>query len=138
MRFSTHCLHDPSPPPSGRERQEQCANLQQLHRPKFTVPSIDAHCTLGSPPGRAGAKRLRGLTAPIPPKNYPQNHRTDSTYKLPTEPPRRVHSMTTQGTDALIHPTNCIPPPSVCTAPLPLPSGGTSPHGARQGLCANF
>ena len=39
------------------------------------------HRTLGSPSGRAGAKRLRGLTAPIPPTNYPQNHCTDSLYE---------------------------------------------------------
>ena len=53
-------------------------------------------------------------------------HCTDFAYKLPTEPLHRF----------LIR--NCIPQPTVCTTPLPLPSGGTSPHGARQGLGANF
>ena len=41
-------------------------------------PSIDTHQALGSPSGRAGAKRLRGLTAPILPTSYPQIHCTDS------------------------------------------------------------
>ena len=55
--------------------------MTHRQKPKFNAPSIDAHQALGSPDGRAGAKRLRGLTAPIPPKNYPQNHRTDSSYE---------------------------------------------------------
>ena len=49
-----------------------------LNKPEFIPPSIDAHQTLGSPSGRAGAKRLRGLTAPILPTSYPQIHCTDS------------------------------------------------------------
>ncbi len=102
---------------------ETYAKLQQ---PIPLPPSIDALRALGSPSGRAGAKRLRGLTAPIPPTNYPQNHCTDSTHTLPTEPPHRSPIR------------NCIPLPTVCTTPLPLPSGGTSPHGARQEPCANF
>ena len=35
------------------------------HRTLALPPSIDTHQALGSPSGRAGAKRLRGLTAPI-------------------------------------------------------------------------
>ena len=57
---------------------------QTTHRPTAPLalpPSIDTHQALGSPSGRAGAKRLRGLTAPIPPTNYPQTHRTDPSYK---------------------------------------------------------
>ncbi len=50
-------------------------------------PSINAHHTLGAPDGRAGAKRLRGLTAPIPPTNSPQNHRTDPSYETAFLPP---------------------------------------------------
>ncbi len=108
--------------------------------------SADVHGTLGSPTGRAGAKRLRGLTAPIPSTKHPQTHRTppwlslreswreaperahrtNSTYNLSIEPPHRF----------LIR--NCILPPTVSTTPLPLPSGGTSPQGARQGPGANF
>ena len=42
-----------------------------LDKPKFNVPFTDAHRTLGSPDRRAGAKRLRGLTAPIPSTDYP-------------------------------------------------------------------
>ena len=77
--YETAFLHKlsahPSPPPFGRylsrrERQELRANLKQPHKPQFNAPSIDAHRTLGSPSGRAGAKRLRGLTAPIPIQNY--------------------------------------------------------------------
>ena len=49
---------------------------------QFNALSTDAHRTLGSPGRRAGAKRLRGLTAPILPTGYPQIHRTDSTYNL--------------------------------------------------------
>ena len=48
-------------------------------------------------------------------------HRTDSTDKLPSDPPHRF----------LIR--NCILPPTVCTIPLPLPSGGTSPVGRGKG-----
>ena len=44
-------------------------------------PSIDIHQALGSPSGRAGAKRLRGLTTPILPTGYPQIHCTDSLYE---------------------------------------------------------
>ena len=40
--------------------------MTHRQKPKFNAPSIDAHQALGSPDGRAGAKRLRGLTAPIP------------------------------------------------------------------------
>ena len=60
--------------------------------PLSLPPTISAHQALGSPSGRAGAKRLRGLTVPIPPTNHPQNHRTDSPYettfhhKLPAHP----------------------------------------------------
>ncbi|MBQ2446290.1 MAG: hypothetical protein II272_07595, partial [Oscillospiraceae bacterium] len=75
---------------------------------KFNALSIDAHQALGSPSGRAGAKRLRGLTAPILPTSYHQIHRTDSSH----EP----HSS-----------TNCL------HIPLPLPSGGTSPVGRGKG-----
>ena len=76
----------PSPPPFGRylsrrERQELCANLKRNDKPKFIAPSTNAHRTLGSPSGRAGAKRLRGLTAPILPISYPQIHCTDSLYE---------------------------------------------------------
>ena len=74
------------------------------HRTLGSPPSIDAHQALGSPSGRAGAKRLRGLTAPIPPTNYPQTHPTDSSHEL--------------------HPS-----PHCLHIPLPLPSGGTSPGG---------
>ena len=92
----------------------------------FIPPSIDAHRTLGSPsthrhpPSSWLSLRESWREAPE------RAHCTDSTYKLPTEPPHRF----------LIR--NCIPPRTVCTTPLPLPSGGTSPHGARQELCANF
>ncbi len=72
--------------PGGRGKG-LCANFEQLHRPKFIAPSTDALRTLGSPSGRAGAKRLRGITAPISPTNYLRNYRTDSTYIQPTEPP---------------------------------------------------
>ena len=54
--------------------------------PLALPPSIDIHQALGSPSGRAGAKRLRGLTAPIPPTNYPQIHCTDSTHRPPLVP----------------------------------------------------
>jgi hypothetical protein len=54
-------------------------------------PPIDAHQALGSPSGRAGAKRLRGITAPIPPIISPSNHCTDSTYNLSIEPLQRFH-----------------------------------------------
>ena len=69
------------------------ANLKHPYNLKFSTLSIDTHQALGSPSihrcspcpwlslRRAGAKRLRGLTAPIPPKNYPQTHRTDSSYE---------------------------------------------------------
>ena len=56
-----------------------------LDKPKFFAPSTDAHRALGSPSGRAGAKRLRGITAPISPTNYLQNHRTDFIYGLTIE-----------------------------------------------------
>ena len=78
------------------------------HRTLALPPSIDTHRTLGSPFGRAGAKRLRGLTAPILPTSYPQNHRNDSSHEL--------HAY-----------TNCL------HIPLPLPSGGTSPGGRGKG-----
>ena len=76
----------PLPLPSGGTsphgaRQGLCADCKHIHKPKFIHPSTDAHQALGSPSGRAGAKRLRGLTAPIPLKNYPQNHCTDSSYE---------------------------------------------------------
>ena len=86
----TAFLHElsahPSPPPFGRylsrrERQELCANFKTLDKPKFNAPSTDAHQALGSPSGRAGAKRLRGLTAPIPPTSYPQTHRINSSHE---------------------------------------------------------
>ena len=108
-------------------------------------PSIDTHQALGSPSGRAGAKRLRGLTAPIPPTAPQQIHRTLGS------PSGRAGAKRLRGLTAPIPPTNhptdpphrslirnCIPHPTFCTTPLPLPSGGTSPHGARQGLSANF
>ena len=45
--------------------------LGLLDKSKFHASSIDAHRALGSPSGRAGAKRLRGITAPILSTNYP-------------------------------------------------------------------
>ena len=59
----------------------KCANFKHPYNPKFSTPSIDTHQALGSPSGRAGAKRLRGLTAQIPPTNYHQIHCTDSSYE---------------------------------------------------------
>ena len=69
-------------------RKSNCSTKRNLSL-RLSMPTaplalplpIDAHQALGSPSGRAGAKRLRGLTAPIPPTNYPQNHRTDSLYE---------------------------------------------------------
>ncbi len=58
-----------------------------LHHPSIPTvpltlpPSIDTHQALGSPDRRTGAKRLRGLTAPILPTSYPQIHCTDSLYE---------------------------------------------------------
>ena len=82
-------------------------------KPLALPPSTDARRALGSPFGRAGAKRLRGITAPIRPTNYLQNHCTNFSHLL--------HSC-----------TNCL------HIPLPLPSGGTSPGGRGKGLCANL
>ena len=50
--------------------------------PLALPPSIDIHQALGSPSGRAGAKRLRGITAPILPTGYPQIHCSDSLYEI--------------------------------------------------------
>ena len=86
----------------GAPERDRCTD--STHKPAFLALSIDAHQALGSPSGRAGAKRLRGLTAPILPINYPQNHRTDSSHELHSAP-------------------HCL------HIPLPLPSGGTSPGG---------
>ena len=138
--YETAFLHKlsahPSPPPFGRylsrrERQGLCANFKQPHKPQFIALSIDTHRTLGSPDRRAGAKRLRGLTALIPPTNYLQNHRTDSTDRLPSDPLHRFYLQS-------IHRT---------TAPIPytkLHSCTNCLHDSlllgeeRQELCANF
>ena len=99
---------------------------KQLDKPQFIAPSIDAHQALGSPsiprcpPSPWLSLRESWREAPE------RAHCTDSSHRPPTAPPHRF----------LIR--NCIPPPTVCTTPLPLPSGGTSPHGARQGPGANF
>ena len=85
--------------------------------PLALPPVIDARQALGSPDRRAGAKRLRGLTALIPSTDFPQNHRTDATYNLFIELLHRF----------LIR--YCSSVRTVCTIPLPLPSGGTSPGG---------
>ena len=91
--------------------------------PLALPPTLDAHQALGSPSGRAGAKRLRGLTAPILPTGYPQNHRTDSTQKLPTEPPHRF----------LIR--NCIPAQTVCTSLSPSLREVPLPEGEARAVC---
>ena len=83
---TAYCLHNPLPLPSGGTSPKGrgkglCANFKQHHKPEFIPPSIDTHQTLGSPSGRAGAKRLRGLTAPILPTSYPQNHPTNSSHE---------------------------------------------------------
>ena len=83
------------------------------YKPEFNAPSIDAHRALGSPSGRAGAKRLRGLTAPIPPTGYPQIHCTDSSYET-----------------AFLH--------ELSAHPSPPPFGRYLSRRERQGLCANF
>ncbi len=49
--------------------------------PLALLPSIDTHQALGSPDRRAGAKRLRGLTAPISPTNPP--HRSPIRNRIP-------------------------------------------------------
>ena len=136
----------PSPPPFGRylsrrERQELCANFKQcenrdltlrlpmLTKPLALPPSIDTRQALGSPSGRAGAKRLRGLTAPILPKNYPLNHRTDSIHGLTIEQPHQFHPQTTPRTAAPIPYTKLHSSTDCLHIPLPLPLGGTSPGG---------
>ena len=81
--------------------------------PSSLPPSIDTHCTLGSPSGRAGAKRLRGLTAPILPTGYPQIHCTDSLYET-----------------AFLH--------KLSAHPSPPPFGRYLSRRERQDLCANF
>ena len=48
---------------------------------------------LGSPSGRAGAKRLRGITAPILPTSYPQIHCTDSLYETASHYPRSARPL---------------------------------------------
>ena len=57
------------------------ANFKHLGKSECIALSTDAHLALGSPSGRAGAKRLRGLTAPILPTSYPQIYCTDSLYE---------------------------------------------------------
>ena len=75
--------------------------------------TISAHQALGSPSGRAGAKRLRGLTAPIPPTTHPQTHRTDPPYETTFHHKLPAH-------------------------PSPPPFGRYLSRRERQGLCANF
>ena len=89
-----------------------------LHLPTPTAPlalppSPDTHHTLGSPSGRAGAKRLRGLTAPILPTSYPQIHCTDSLYETASHHPLSAH-------------------------PSPPPFGRYLSRRERQELSANF
>ena len=84
-----------------------------LDNPGFNAPSTDAHQALGSPSGRAGAKRLRGLTAPILPTSYPQIHCTDSLYET-----------------AFLH--------ELSAHPSPPPFGRYLSRRERQGLCANL
>ena len=80
---------------------------------QFIAQSIDTHQALGSPSGRAGAKRLRGLTAPILPTTYPQIHCTDSLYET-----------------AFLH--------ELSAHPSPPPFGRYLSRRERQELCANF
>ena len=82
-------------------------------KPQFIAPSIDDHQALGSPSGRAGAKRLRGLTAPILPTSYPQIHCTDSLYETASHHPLSAH-------------------------PSPPPCGRYLSRRERQGLGGNF
>ena len=82
-------------------------------KPLALPPSTDARRALGSPDRRAGAKRLRGITAPIRPTNYLQNHRTNFSHLL--------HSSTNRLHD-----------------PSPPPFGRYLDRRERQGLCANF
>ena len=81
--------------------------------PLALPPSIDIHQALGSPSGRAGAKRLRGLTAPILPTSYPQIHCTDSLDET-----------------AFLH--------ELSAHPSPPPFGRYLSGRERQGLCANL
>ena len=81
--------------------------------PLALPPSIDTHQALGSPSGRAGAKRLRGITAPILPTSYPQIHCTDSLYET-----------------AFLH--------ELSAHPSPPPFGRYLSRRERQGLCGNL
>ena len=99
LHSCTNCLHIPLPLPTGGtspggrgKSWVQTSNSAKnrnltLHPSMPTVslalpPSIDTHQALGSPSGRAGAKRLRGITAPILPTSYPQSYCTDSLYEI--------------------------------------------------------
>ena len=118
----------PSPPPFGRylsrrERQELSANFKQLHKPGLIAPSTDAHCTLGSPSGRAGAKRLRGLTALILPTIYPVNYCTDSIHRLSPSSPQRF----------LIR--SCTGSRTVCTSLSPSLREVPLPEGEARAVC---
>ncbi len=84
-----------------------------LDKPQFIAPSIDAHQALGSPSGRAGAKRLRGITAPILPTSYPQIHCTHSSDET-----------------AFLH--------ELSAHPSPPPFGRYLDRRERQGLCGNL
>ena len=150
MHFYTIGLHTPPPSlrevplPTGRGKARvQTSSIP--HKPECIAPSTDAHQALGSPSGRAGAKRLRGLTAPIPPtapqqihrtppwlslreswREAPErDHRTDSTHKLPTESPHRFLSRT------------AFRPP-LSAHPSPPPFGRYLSRRERQVLRANF
>ena len=81
--------------------------------PLALPPAIDARHALGSPSGRTGAKRLRGLTAPILPTSYPQIYCTDSLDET-----------------AFLH--------ELSAHPSPPPFGRYLSGRERQGLCANF
>ena len=72
-------------------------------------PTISAHQALGSPSGRAGAKRLRGLTAPILPISYPQIHRTNPSYETASHHPLSARPLSHR--------------PPTPTKPLALPPG---------------
>ncbi len=99
-------------------------------KPLALPPSIDTHQALGSPDGRAGAKRLRGLTAPIP---YTKLHSCTNCLHNPLPLPSGGTSPKGRGkgceqTSSIPTNRNYLPHPLMPTAPLKATS-----HGAMKG-----
>ena len=121
-----HNCSSPKEAPKLRSNWSLMLRLPMPTKPLALPPSTDAHRTLDSPsvhrcsPCPWLSRRSSWREAPE------RAHCTDSTYNLFIEPLHRFFIR------------NCIPPPTVCTIPLPLPSGGTSPGGRGKGLCGNL